>query len=209
MKQIKVISFDAEGTVVTPAFSEAIWHEAIPALYAQKQGIDFAQAKKRIAEEYGKVGDQRLEWYDIKYWFDYLELGSSKAAIQSCMPRISYYPETAEVLSSLAGEYRLIVASGTPMELLHLLLRDVNVYFTRVFSSVSHYGQLKSPGFYTRICEEMGIEPSRVVHVGDNWQFDFLNARQAGITAFYVDRSGKDHGESLSDLTQLKRLLRH
>ncbi|GAI48816.1 unnamed protein product, partial [marine sediment metagenome] len=33
MKQIELISFDAEGTVVTPDFSEAIWHEAIPALY--------------------------------------------------------------------------------------------------------------------------------------------------------------------------------
>jgi len=207
MKQIELISFDAEGTVVTPDFSQAIWHEAIPALYAQKEGLNLAQAKRHVAEEYGKIGDQRLEWYDIEYWFSYLGLGSSESMIQGCLDKIGYYPEVTEVLSSLASEYKLIVASGTPLELLHCLLRDIKPYFVRIFSSVSHYRQLKSPDFYIRICEEMSVKPSRVIHVGDNWQFDFLNARQAGINALYLDRSRRDHQESLSDLSQLKQLL--
>jgi putative hydrolase of the HAD superfamily len=207
MKQIELISFDAEGTLVTPDFSQAIWHEAIPALYAQKTGLDLAQAQRHIAEEYGRIGDQRLEWYDIEYWFSYLDLGSSESVIQSCLGKIAYYPEITGVLSSLASEYRLIIASGTPLELLHCLLRDIEPYFVRIFSSISHYRQLKSPDFYIRICEEMGVKPSQVIHVGDNWQFDFLNARQAGINAFYIDRSGRNHQESLSDLAQLKHFL--
>jgi putative hydrolase of the HAD superfamily len=207
MKQIELISFDAEGTLVTPDFSQTIWHEAIPTLYAQRKGIDLAQAQRRIAEEYGKIGDQRLEWYDIEYWFSYLDLGSSETVIQSCLGRIAYYPEITEVLSSLASGYRLIIASGTPLELLHCLLRDIKPYFVRIFSSISHYRQLKNPDFYLRICEEMGVKPSQVIHVGDNWQFDFLNARQAGINSFYIDRSGRNHQESLSDLTQLKRFI--
>jgi putative hydrolase of the HAD superfamily len=207
VKQVEFISFDAEGTLVTPDFSQTIWHEAIPALYAQKNGIDLAQAKSCIAEEYGRIGDQRLEWYDIEYWFSYLGLGSTEPVIQSCLNKICYYPEVTEVLSSLASEYKLIVASGTPLELLHCLLRDIKPYFVRVFSSISHYRQVKSPDFYLRICEEMGVKPSQVLHVGDNWQFDLLNAREAGINAFYIDRSGKNHQESLSDLTQLKHLL--
>jgi len=206
MKQVEFISFDAEGTLVTPDFSQTIWHEAIPALYAQRKGFDLAQAKKRIAEEYGKIGEQRLEWYDIEYWFRYLGLGSSEPVIHSCLDKIGYYPEVTEVLSSLASEYKLIVASGTPLELLHCLLRDIEPCFVRIFSSVSHYRQLKSPDFYLNICEEMGVEPGRIIHVGDNWQFDFLNARQAGMNALYLDRSGRNHQESLSDLTQLKHL---
>jgi putative hydrolase of the HAD superfamily len=207
MKQFELISFDAEGTLVTPDFSQTIWHEAIPALYAQKKGLDLAQAKERIAEEYGRVGDQRLEWYDIQYWFSYLGLGSSESVIQSCLNKISYYPEVIEVLSSLANEYKLIVTSGTPLELLHCLLRDIKPYFVRIFSSISHYRQVKSPDFYLRVCEEMGVKPSQVIHVGDNWQFDLVNARQAGINAFHIDRSGRNHQESLSDLIQLKHLL--
>jgi HAD superfamily hydrolase (TIGR01549 family) len=207
MKQIELISFDAEGTVVTPDFSQAIWHEAIPAIYAQKKGLDIAQARRHIAEEYGRIGDQRLEWYDIEYWFSCLDLGSSEPVIQSCLDKIGHYPEVTEVLSSLASEYKLIVASGTPLKLLHCLLRDIKPYFVRIFSSISHYRQLKSPDFYLSICEEMGVKPSQVIHVGDNWQFDFLNAQQAGVNAFYLDRSGRNHQESLSDLIQLKSLL--
>jgi FMN phosphatase YigB (HAD superfamily) len=207
MKQFELVSFDAEGTLVTPDFSEAIWHEAIPVLYAQKKGIDLAQAKRCIAEEYDRVGDQRLEWYDIQYWFRYLGLGSAEPVIQSCLCKIYCYPEVTEVLSSLAGEYKLIVASGTPLELLLCLLRDIKPYFVRIFSSISHYRQVKSPDFYLRICEEMSVKPNQVIHVGDNWQFDLVNARQAGINAFHIDRSGRNHQESLSDLTQLKHLL--
>jgi HAD superfamily hydrolase (TIGR01549 family) len=207
MKEIKLISFDAEGTLVTPDFSETIWHEAIPALYAQRKGLDFAQAKRRIVEEYGRIGDQRLEWYDVEYWFSYLGLGSSEPVIQSCMAKISYYPEITEILPALAGEYKLIVASGTPVELLHCLLRDIEPYFVRIFSSISHYRQVKSPDFYLSVCTEMGVKPNRVIHVGDNWQFDFLNARQAGLNAFYLDRSGKNHQGSISDLAQLKHFL--
>lgn len=207
MKQIELVSFDAEGTVVTPDFSQAIWHEAIPALYAQKEGLNLAQAKRHVFKEYAKIGDQRLEWYDIEYWFSYLGLGSSESMIQGCLGKIGYYPEVTEVLSSLASEYKLIIASGTPLELLHWLLRDIRPYFVRIFSSVSHYRQLKNREFYSRICEEIGVKPSRVIHVGDNWQFDFLNARQAGVNALYLDRSGRDNQESLSDLSQLKQLL--
>jgi putative hydrolase of the HAD superfamily len=207
MRRVEFISFDAEGTLVTPDFSETIWHEAIPALYARKNGMDLAQAKSHIAEEYSRIGDQRLEWYDIQYWFSSLGLGSSELVIQSCLSKICYYPEVTEVLSSLASEYQLIVASGTPLELLHCLLRNIKPYFVRIFSSISHYRQVKSPDFYLRVCEEMGVKPSQVIHVGDNWQFDFLNARQAGINSFYIDRSGRNHQESLSDLTQLKDLL--
>ena len=207
MRPIELISFDAEGTLVTPDFSETIWHEAIPALYARNNGLDLAQAKKCVTEEYNKIGVHRLEWYDIEYWFSCLDLGSSQPVIRSCLSKISYYPEITQVLSSLAGEYKLIVASGTPLELLHCLLRDIKPYFVRIFSSISHYRQVKTPDFYLRICEEMGVKPPQVIHVGDNWQFDFLNARQAGLNAFYLDRSGEDHQESLGDLTQLKHFL--
>ncbi|MFO7773101.1 MAG: HAD family hydrolase [Dehalococcoidia bacterium] len=207
MQEIEVISFDAEGTVVKPDFSQAIWHEAIPALYAQKRGFDLTEAKRFVFEEYDKIGDQRLEWYDIKYWFNCLDMGSSEPVIQSCLGKIAYYPEVTRVLSSLGNKYRLIVASGTPWELLHLLLQDIEPYFVRIFSSVSHYGRLKNPDFYLSICEEMGVKPSQVIHVGDSWQFDFLNSRQAGIHAFHLDRSGNNHQQSLSDLTQLEQLL--
>lgn len=207
MRKIELVSFDAEGTLVTPDFSEAIWHEAIPALYAQRKGLDIAQAKKCITDEYNKIGVHRLEWYDIEYWFNCLDLGPSEPVIQSCLNKIAHYPEVIEILPSLAGEYRLIVASGTPLKLLDYLLRDIKHYFVRIFSSISDYRQVKTPDFYLKLCKEMSVKPGQVIHVGDSWQFDFLNAQQAGINALHIDRSGANHRDSLGDLTRLRDFL--
>jgi len=204
MSRIKVISFDAEGTLVTPGFSQAIWHETIPALYAKKNSVELAAAKEIVAQEYNKVGDQRLEWYDIEYWFRYFQLGSPETAIQSCQAKVSYYPEVMEVLSSLEGQYKLIVASGTPSELLEPQLLGIKDYFARIFSSVSLCKQLKTPKFYAYVCELMKINPGQIVHVGDNWQFDFVNSSQVGINAFHLDRVGNSQQGSLANLTELK-----
>lgn len=204
MNQVEVISFDAEGTLVSPGFSQAIWHEVMPLLYAEKNGVELASAKEIVAREYDKVGDQRLEWYDIEYWFRYFQLGSTEPAIQHCQAKVSYYPEVMEVLSSLEGRYKLIVASGTPLELLEPQLEGIKDYFARIFSSVSLCKQLKTPEFYDYVCESIGVNPAQIAHVGDNWQFDFLNSSQVGINAFHLDRAGNGQQGSLANLTELK-----
>jgi FMN phosphatase YigB (HAD superfamily) len=204
MNHVEVVSFDAEGTLVSPGFSQAIWHEVIPALYAEKNGVELTSAREIVAQEYDKIGDQRLEWYDIEYWFRYFQLGCTEPAIQRCQAKVSYYPEVMEVLSSLEGRYKLIVASGTPFELLEPQLKGIKDYFARVFSSVSLCKQLKTPKFYDYVCESIGVNPAQIAHVGDNWQFDFLNSSQVGINAFHLDRAGNGQQGSLANLTELK-----
>jgi FMN phosphatase YigB (HAD superfamily) len=53
----------------------------------------------------------------------------------------------------------------------------------------------------------MDFKPSQLVYIGDNWQLDFLNHKQVGITAFYFDRAGGNHQESISNLAELKSYL--
>ncbi|MFO7712661.1 MAG: HAD family hydrolase [Dehalococcoidia bacterium] len=207
MKEVELVSFDAEGTLVTHDFSAALWHEAIPALYAQRTGLDPARARESVFEEYDSVGQHRMEWYDIQYWVSRLDLGSADQVIRECVSRIRYYPEVMQVLRSLGKRYRLIVASCTPQEFLRFLLHEIEPQFVRVFSSVSDYRQLKNPDFYLSICEELGVQPAQAVHVGDNWQMDFLNSREAGLHALYLDRSGNGNNESIADLTQLETFL--
>lgn len=191
---------------MTHDFSYTVWQQAIPALYARNKGIEYDRAERIVFAEYDKVGDQRLEWYDVAYWMSYFDLGALEPLLQSCRDKVRCYPEVREVLSSLVGRYKLIVCSGTPLELLQPLLEGINSYLFRVFSAPSHYGQLKTSDFYLWVCREMKVKPNEVVHVGDSWQFDLLNSRQAGLRAFHLDRSGNQH-QSLVDLRQLARNL--
>ncbi len=109
------------------------------------------------------------------------------------------------MLASLTGKYELIVASGSTRDFLNHLLQDIEPYFTRIFSSLTDYRQLKTSEFYLKMCQVMGVKPSQVVHVGDNWQFDFIAPREVGIQAFYLDRKRQaNHQNSVASLLQLK-----
>ena len=208
MNKIKIISFDVEGTLVTTDFSYAIWFEAIPKCYADRHGMTVKQAKKAVMEEYEKIGDQRIEWYDIKYWFNKFDLGKYENTMEECQDKVQYYPEVMDILSSLGDQYKLTVASGSPREFLHHLLRDIKPYFHKIFSSISDYKQTKTKDFYHKMCQALDVPPEQVLHIGDNWQFDFIAARETGIHAIYLDRKGEiSHQSSLTNLVQLKAYL--
>jgi HAD superfamily hydrolase (TIGR01549 family) len=208
MKKLKIISFDVEGTLVTTDFSYAIWFEAIPELYAEKHGITLDNAKKAVEEEYKKVGDQKPEWYDIKYWFRKLGLGNYQMAMERYNNRIYYYPEVIETLSSLNKRYRLIASSGSAREFLDHLLRDIEPHFHRVFSSISDYKQTKTSYFYREVCKTLVVNPEQILHIGDNWQFDCVAASEIGIHTLFLDRDGETNKRnSLTTLSQLTAFL--
>jgi len=210
MGKIKVVSFDLEGTLVTHRFSQAVWYAGIPSLYARRNGIGFEEATAIVESEYEEVGDQRMEWYDIKYWFQRFQLGDYREVLEGHRDSVALYPDAIDALSSLGEDYTLIVTSGSSREFLPYLLAQVAGYFARTFSSVSDYHQLKDRALYATVCREMNVLPSEMVHIGDSWQFDFLAAREAGIDAFHLDRTGEvGHDRSLQSLLQLRARLQN
>ena len=208
MNNIKVISFDLEGTLVSLDFSQAVWHEGIPSLYASQNSIGFSEAKAIVLREYQEVGDQRKEWYDIQFWFNLFGLGDYRKVLEKHRGQLSKFPDVLAVLSSLARKYRLIVATGTAREFLPFLLDGLDGYFERILSSISDYGQLKCPQFYTQVCQEMGVQPHEMVHVGDSMRFDFIAAKEAGINVFHLNRAQQSRdADSLKSLTELESKL--
>jgi 5'-nucleotidase len=212
MSKVKVVSFDADGTLVTPDFSQAVWYEGVPSLYARRNGISFEEAKAFIEKEYQVLGDHRIEWYDIKYWLQRFGLSPPLAGHEQILEdyrhRVSCYPEVTQALSSLSKDYTLIVVSCSTREFLPYLLDGIEGYFARIFSTVSDYGQIKTPEFYLEVCRQMGIAPEEMAHVGDLWEQDFLAAKEAGLKAFHIDRRGeRKDGRSLRSLGELEARL--
>lgn len=208
LSDIKIISFDVEGTLVSPDFSTAVWHEGIPALYARKYGISFTEAVVTVRKAYNEVGDGRKEWYDIEYWFERFRLGDYQPLMESCRDRATRYPEVKETLDLLSSRYTLIASTGSAREFLGYLLDGIAGYFKRVFSSISDYGQVKTPQFYRTVCREMQAEPAAIVHIGDSWRFDVLAAQEAGIRALHLDREqSTGNNDSLRSLEELRGML--
>jgi len=206
----KVISFDMDGTLVDPEFTDWVWLHGIPKLYAQKEGLSFEEAKARVVEEYQKVGEGAVEWYDIKYWFRYFHLDQTwKTLMEGYANKISAYEDACHLLERLKERYPLILTSNAGREFIEIEMEVTGMgkYFTRIFSATSDFGVVKKTAhFYQGVCEILGVEAREIIHVGDHYEFDYLVPRSLGIQAFYLDRSGKQNGDSvLSDLRDLEK----
>lgn len=210
MGRIEVVSFDMEGTLVDPGFSNLIWEEDIPRLYAVQRGISLEAARKRVLVKYMEVGEDRPEWYDVDYWFRRLRLpGDWRELLEQRRDECRAYPEARGVLERLWDRYVLIVTSNTIREFLEVQLGGLNEFFAHIFSAPSDFGEVKkSAGFYLRICQITGIAPQAMAHVGDHPQFDYEAPRQLGIEAFLLSRSGKYEGDHvIQDLMEFERRL--
>lgn len=210
--KINVISFDVDGTLVKNDLVERFWFVEIPRMLAKKEGIDFEAAKKRITKNYDKMGDSKLEWYLPEYWFSRFGLSEEpEEVLKKIKDGFPYYPEVPDILEALEDKYMLIVISNASREFLKVNLKDIKGKFNHIFSCVSDLKQIKKdPEVFRSICEKIDISPEEIIHVGDDWEADYLSPRKSGIRSFYLDR--KPTGEyknsetllSLSDL--LKRL---
>jgi putative hydrolase of the HAD superfamily len=200
MSHLKMISFDLDGTLVDHSFSNAIWHHVVPELVAQKTGMTREEAKSWVFSQYQEVGEASLEWYDLEYWFKRFGLREDwREVLARHRDLIRPFPEVRGVLESLAQRYPLMIVSNASRAFIEeeLSHKDFQgLQFFRIVSATSDWGQVKKTGgFYRRLCEALGIDPTRVVHVGDHEEFDFLAPKEAGMEAYFLDRSGVARGD--------------
>lgn len=207
------ISFDLDGTLVTDEFTQIVWHRGVPELYSLEYKCTLDEAQSFIFNEYSKVGDKALEWYDINYWLKFFGLNTSwQDLLHKFKGSIKTYPEVEGVLSSLRHSYQLIITSNAAREFLDIELQETAItsYFEHIFSATSDFRVVKKTGeFYQRICEKLNVGHNQIIHVGDHYDFDFLVPQELGITSFYLDRKGEKEGSQVvRDLTEFANKLK-
>jgi HAD superfamily hydrolase (TIGR01549 family) len=208
----KIISFDMDGTLVDAEFTDWVWGHGIPTLYAGKAGLSLEEAKAFVTQEYLKVGEGAIEWYDIKYWFRFFQLEESwRGVMERYKDKIKVYPDVNHILERLGRNFPLVLTSNAGREFIDIEMEATGLgrYFYRIFSATTDFGEVKkSADFYQQICQVLETRPQEIVHVGDHYEFDYLVPRSLGIHAFYLDRLGEQRGASIiSDLRDLEERL--
>ena len=209
MKVVKLVSFDLDGTITDMSFANSVWSEGVPRRYAVVNGMSLEAAKREVADEYGKVGKERLEWYDLSYWIRRLCLGvTAKEMISSFQGQIRVFPEVYRVLENIKdGGFRMIVLTNARREFANVELETTQItrYFEHIFSATSDFRLIKNTvAAYLKVCDICNVSPREVVHVGDDKRFDFEVPLETGIRAFHIDRTSKSREENvLHSLTEL------
>jgi HAD superfamily hydrolase (TIGR01549 family) len=204
-RDIKIVSFDVDGTLVCPGFVDCVWLQGIPQAYAEKEGLSFEQAFEYVKNEYDKIGEHRIEWYNIDYWLRTFGLDIPyETLFKKYEDELQIYEEVERVLTELQdGGYELILSSNAATEFIDFQIKPLKKFFSHVFSATSDFGQVKKTnGFFARVCEILNVKPQAVVHIGDHWVFDFINPRKIGITAYYLDRARETSEGKLNEETK-------
>jgi len=209
MRDICVISFDMEGTLIDHTFSRTIWEEDVPQIYAYKHQVSIDEAKKTVFKEYAKVGELRPEWYDLGYWFGKFQLDQDwRKLLKNRKKKVKGYEETRKILEKLENRLPMIISSNTIREFLDIQIDVLGNYFDQIFSAPSDFNVVKKDEtFYNQVLKVLDLNPKNIVHIGDHYKFDYLAPTKTGIRAYHLDRTGKKVGpeivHNLEDFTRL------
>lgn len=200
MKETKVVSFDLDGTLTDSSFANSIWLEEIPKLYAIKNKISINAAKRKVFQKYTKVGNEKLEWYNMTFWCEKFNLDIEPTnLIYLHKDKIRLFNDVKPILDKLLKlKKRLIIISNARREFVNLEISQTKIgsFFEKIFSATSDFNSTKKdPKIYLNICKICKILPSEMIHIGDDYKFDFETPIKLGIKSLYLDREGKEKGK--------------
>jgi len=203
---LRVVSLDFSGTLVSPDLMDYFWLELVPLLYSRRQGIWLSEAKDEVYAAYEDVGKDELRWYLPEYWFERFGIADQMGnALVEARNRMRVYPDVAS-LQSLAGKCRLVVCSNMTDGFLKVLTPNLGIETEGYFSAVSAFSlTTKRKEFYSRVAEALKVEPSELVHVGDDLKADFEAPVEAGWKAIFLDRQ-RHHPDVSPSITNLSAL---
>ena len=163
---------------------------------------------------------------DRQWWWDYdrqifERLGIAKEKHEEIFDEIylffanpaawELYPDTVESLEQLKSNAISLAIVSNWNSSLKKVVDGLNIadYFDFMLASAEVGVKKPSPKIFHKALECAGIEPSRVVHVGDTYQTDVLGARRAGIRGIMLDRHGGEHydHEMITSLLELHPLI--
>jgi putative hydrolase of the HAD superfamily len=96
---IDTVLVDMDGTLLDLAFDNFFWLELVPARYAERHGLDFAEARRRLTQRFDAAAGT-LAWYCVEHWTSALELDIA-ALKRAHRHMIAFLPRAAEFLGAV------------------------------------------------------------------------------------------------------------
>ncbi len=120
------------------------------------------------------------------------------------------FEESLEVLSTLKEKYKLVLLSNTDQFSADQVIKkfDLEKYFDKIVLSYKH-GKLKTnPETFKDIANDMGVDVTDMVMIGDSLESDMKPAEEAGAKAVLVDRRDRrEHDPKVLTLSGIEEVI--
>jgi putative hydrolase of the HAD superfamily len=211
--KIKYISFDLDETLVdTRGFEDEFWHEIIPRTYSKKHKIPLEKAKKLTKKAYKEVGKDRIEYFMPHYWFKRFKIDEDWITLAKKVQfKIKAFPHVKETLRKLSKRYDLVIVTHSIRKSTELKLKrtELKKFFLKIFSVIDDFKIIKrNESIYLLMLKKLKINPNELIHVGNDYKYDYLIPRKIGIRAIVIDRNKKRKGKDIiHDLRKIESIL--
>ncbi len=132
-----------------------------------------------------------------------LELESTKELDTDFGNSVPHWPafgDTADALRYLKTRYKLVILSNVHREGFAASNRKLGVSFDAIYTAQDIGAYKPSPANFeymlSRLREEHGIEPSKILHTAQSLFHDHVSAKACGLANAWVDRQGLSKGGS-------------
>ncbi|MBS3163844.1 HAD family hydrolase [Candidatus Woesearchaeota archaeon] len=193
-RRIKVLCLDMDDTLFDTQFDELLWRREFPNAYAKQYRVTKEKAFSIVTGEYRRLWGKVRAWRDPDFWIKHFRLKTTfETLICGLRKDITLYPDVQPTLERLSRRYHLVLLTHAERKMLDIKLSagKMQKRFLRVYSVSSDFRKMViTPAVCRELCEELGVLPEEVCHLGDDAERDYAVPTAAGMHAFLIDRRG-------------------
>jgi len=121
------------------------------------------------------------------------------------------YEDVSKTLDELIkSNYKLIIISNVSSERnlrTYLIKCGLQKYFSYLVASGTVGIEKPNKEIFLLASKMLGVEPHRILHVGDDYEADYIGAKNAGFKAVLLDRAEKYNDKDVLRIKSLLKLL--
>lgn len=220
---LSAISFDFGGTLAFETQEDyKVYHKIFSSLgfNFSLSSLEFAFNKARAIwnakREKGEVWSEKHMLELVKDMLSFLGVNNEDLAakVVSLWPEnVSFkvYEDVFETLDKLAkSKYRLIVISNVSSEKnlrIYLSKCGLQKYFSYLVASGTIGIEKPNKEIFLLASKMLRIKPNRILHIGDDYEADYVGAKNAGLKAILLDRTEKHKGKEVLRIKSLLELI--